>query len=97
MQGLKGRGECECIVLAKEIGAKAIPLDDKRARKTAQATGIEAVGTLALLVYATKEELLTKKDAGAAVKSLMETGFRISKYQGYFPFYPGQSAWAILV
>lgn len=79
VQGLKGRGECECIVLAKEIGAKAMLLDDKRARKTAQATGIEAVGTLALLVHAAKEGLLTKQDAGTAVKSLMEAGFRISK------------------
>ncbi len=32
---LRGKGGCECIVLAGEIGAKVILFDDKKARKAA--------------------------------------------------------------
>lgn len=77
--GLKGRGECECIVLAREIGAKAILTDDKKARKTALACGIETAGTLGLLVQAAREGILTKQEALTAVKSLVETNFRVSE------------------
>lgn len=77
--GLLGKGESECIVLAKEIGARVILTDDKKARKTAAAGGIETTGTLGLLVQAVREGILTKEDALAAVESLSETGFRLSK------------------
>jgi|GEM_PF-4903845 len=39
--GLRGRGECECIVLAREIGAKAVLTDDKKERGYA----VEKAGT----------------------------------------------------
>lgn len=77
--GLKGRGECECIVLAREIGAKAILTDDKKARKTALACGVERAGTLGLLVQAVKEGVLTRQEALAALEALVKTNFRVSE------------------
>ncbi|MBE3586001.1 MAG: DUF3368 domain-containing protein [Thermoanaerobacter sp.] len=72
LQGdLRGRGECECIVLAEETGAKAILTDDKKARKVALSAGVEVAGTLGLLVRATKEGILTKQEAIDAVESLI--------------------------
>lgn len=76
---LKGRGESECIVLAREIGAKAVLTDDKKARKAVEASGIAAIGTLGLLVRATKEGILAKEQALNAIKGLAETNFRLSK------------------
>jgi len=76
---LKGRGESECIVLAREIGAKAVLTDDRKARKAVEASGIAAIGTLGLLVRATKEGILAKEQALNAIKGLTETNFRLSK------------------
>lgn len=45
-------GESEAIVLAKEIGAKFVILDDEEARKVAEAEGLKVVGGLSLLVQA---------------------------------------------
>ncbi|MBE3572947.1 MAG: hypothetical protein IMW95_08340 [Moorella humiferrea] len=68
--GLRGRGECECIVLAQEIGAKAVLTDDKKARKAVEASGIAAAGTLGLLVRAAKEGILAKGEAGCCTSSV---------------------------
>jgi len=76
---LRGRGECECIVLSREIRARAVLTDDKRARKAVEASGIAAVGTLGLLVRATKEGILAKEQALDAIKGLAKTNFRLSK------------------
>ena len=43
------RGEAEAIVLAKELNAHIIILDDNRARKAARAIGLNVAGTLAIL------------------------------------------------
>ncbi|MGB9866528.1 MAG: DUF3368 domain-containing protein [Bacillota bacterium] len=77
--GLRGRGECECIVLARQIGARAVLTDDKKARKTVEASGIAAVGTLGLLVQAVREGILAKEEALAAIENLTRTNFRVSK------------------
>ncbi|MGB9662060.1 MAG: DUF3368 domain-containing protein [Moorellaceae bacterium] len=77
--GLRGRGECECIVLAQEIGAKAVLTDDKKARKAVEASSIAAVGTLGLLVQAAKEGILKKEEALAVVENLTRTDFRLSR------------------
>lgn len=50
-----GAGEIEAISLAIVVGARAILLDDRLARKTAAALGLPVVGTLAVLVRAKRE------------------------------------------
>lgn len=49
-----GKGESECIVLAKEINADFVVLDDKDARKMAEFLGLNVIGTLGILVMAYK-------------------------------------------
>jgi predicted nucleic acid-binding protein len=44
-----GPGEMNTILLAKELGANPVLLDDYRARKLAKAEGLEILGTVGLL------------------------------------------------
>jgi hypothetical protein len=44
-----GPGEMSTILLAKELGANPVLLDDYRARKLAKAEGLEILGTVGLL------------------------------------------------
>jgi uncharacterized protein len=44
-----GAGEMSAIVLAKEIGANAVLLDDFRAREVAKAEGLDILGSVGLL------------------------------------------------
>lgn len=76
---LRGKGECECIVLAQETGASIILADDKKARKIASQGGFRVIGTLGLLVMAAQDEIITKQDAANAVNSLANTNFRLSE------------------
>jgi predicted nucleic acid-binding protein len=47
-----GRGEAEAIVLARELQADALILDDATARRVAEAEGRNVLGLLGLLVHA---------------------------------------------
>jgi predicted nucleic acid-binding protein len=51
LRGQVGRGEAEAIVLAWELGADAIILDDATARGIAEAAGQRVRGLLGLLLY----------------------------------------------
>jgi uncharacterized protein len=44
-----GPGEMSTILLAKELGANVVMLDDYRARKVAKAEGLEILGSVGLL------------------------------------------------
>ena len=80
LQGdLRGRGECECIVLAGELGIDTVLIDDKKARKIAEKAGIQVVGTLGVLVLAVKEKVLSKDDALGIIQLLAESDFRLSE------------------
>jgi uncharacterized protein len=46
-----GRGESEAIVLAKELGADFLVIDDAAARQSAEAEGQRVVGLLGWLIY----------------------------------------------
>jgi len=76
---LRGKGECECIILAGEIGAKAVLIDDKKARKIARQAGIEIIGTLGVLVMAVKGNILQKDEAVKVVELLVKSDFRLSR------------------
>ncbi|MCL7453579.1 MAG: DUF3368 domain-containing protein [Anaerolineae bacterium] len=47
-----GPGEAETIVLAKELGADRVVMDDLDARRFARRVGLELIGTLGLLLVA---------------------------------------------
>lgn len=61
-----GWGEAEAIVLAREIGADAVVLDDATARQMAEHEGCRVVGLLGLLIAGKQRGLL------AAVKPLLD-------------------------
>jgi predicted nucleic acid-binding protein len=47
-----GAGEAAAIALALEVGAEAILIDERRARKTAERFGLKPIGVLAVLANA---------------------------------------------
>ena len=51
-------GESEAIALALEIGANLVLLDERDARETAEAFGLELLGTIGILIWAKKEGLI---------------------------------------
>jgi uncharacterized protein len=59
-------GEAEAIVLAMENGIQNILIDDYRARRTAQASGLFTIGTVGVLVKAKKNGMI------ASVHNCME-------------------------
>ncbi len=69
-----GVGESACIVLAIEIGAELVILDDRRARLQALAHGLNITGTIGVLLRAGKAGRL---DFPQALDELLATGFRL--------------------
>jgi hypothetical protein len=53
-----GDGEWEAIALAVEVGARAILLDDRPARRLAAMAGLSVIGTLGLLLSAKRAGLI---------------------------------------
>ena len=49
-RGRLGDGECEAIVLAVDVRASAIIIDDRPARRLAETAGLHVIGTLGLLL-----------------------------------------------
>jgi hypothetical protein len=47
-----GKGECGVIILAEEIDAQRVIIDDRAARQVAQARGLPLIGTSGVLVVA---------------------------------------------
>ncbi len=70
------RGEAEVIVLAKELDADRVVMDDLDARRFARRAGFDLVGTLGLLLAARlRGEIPT---VGEEIERLQILGFRIT-------------------
>jgi len=54
-----GRGEAEAIVLAKELNADVLIIDDKIPRDIAKSMGLKITGTLALINEALERKIIT--------------------------------------
>lgn len=71
-------GEAETIALAIDEKANQIVLDDKPARRKAEAMGLDVIGTLRILRMMYDAKLINKTEIIQALTKLSETGFRIS-------------------
>ena len=76
-RGRLGAGEWEAIALAVELGAGAILIDDRPARRLAQAAGLNVIGTLGLLLEAKRAGHI--KTIRAELDKLLETSFFLSQ------------------
>ena len=70
------KGEAEVLVLAKELNADLILLDEEKARKTAVIAGFEIMGLLGLFILAKNLGLI--HEVRPLVDKLMIKKFRIS-------------------
>lgn len=71
------RGEAEAVVLAKELGADYLLVDEKKARRVARSSEIKIIGTVGILGLAAKKGLIHDLD-GTFLK-LEENGFRFTE------------------
>lgn len=71
-----GAGEREAISLALEAGACLVILDDRPARRTAQALSLPVIGTLGVLLAAKRRGLVP--DVRSCLDELMQQDFRVS-------------------
>ncbi len=72
-----GSGESEAIVLAGEVAASRLILDDKKARRIARQLGLPITGTLAVLLRAKQQGLLAS--VRDVLDELAASRFRISR------------------
>jgi predicted nucleic acid-binding protein len=72
-RGRLGDGEWEAIALASEVGAAAILIDDRPARRLAEMAGLSVIGTLGLLLEAKKVGLI--RTIRPELDKLLETSF----------------------
>jgi predicted nucleic acid-binding protein len=71
-----GLGESEAICLALEISAQWVILDERPARRLAQALGLPVIGTLGILLASKRRGLLTA--VRPCIDALVNLGFHIS-------------------
>ncbi len=74
-------GEASILSLAKELDKQdsTVILDDYGARKIARSLNFRVIGTLGILLYCAKKQIMNKKQVKTYLKRLStETNFRIS-------------------
>ena len=76
-RGRLGDGEWEAIALAIELEASAIVIDDRPARRLAEAAGLNVIGTLGLLLEAKRAGHI--RTIRAELDKLIETSFVLSQ------------------
>ena len=72
-RGRLGDGEREAIALAIEVGAGAILIDDRPARRAAAAAGLNVIGTLTFLLEAKRSGHI--ETIRAELDNLLATSF----------------------
>ncbi len=75
VKGMMGRlheGELSAIVMAQELSADYVILDDLLARRKAHSLGINVMGTLGLLLLMEKRQLLTRQQVWQFITRLTQ-------------------------
>jgi predicted nucleic acid-binding protein len=72
------QGEMDVILLAQELKADWVLVDEKLGRIVAEAVGLRVKGTLGVLLTAYRAGLLSRKEAEEAVERLAESPIRVS-------------------
>jgi hypothetical protein len=76
LQAQLGPGESEAISLAVELHARWVILDDRPARRLAEALGLPLIGTLGIVLVAKRRGFL--REVRASLDELMKVGFRVA-------------------
>jgi predicted nucleic acid-binding protein len=71
-------GELQTLLLAQEVQADWVLIDERLGRRVARAMGLEIKGTVGVLLAAFLAGLISKEQALKAVHTLVEKGIRIS-------------------
>ena len=71
-------GELDTILLAQELQADWVLIDEKLGRKVAKALNLPVQGTLGLLLAAYRAGLLTQEEARTAAATLRDSAVRLS-------------------
>ncbi len=78
-------GELSVLLLAQEIEPDWVVIDERLARRVAQAMGLPVKGTLGILLAAVWAGLLTRQAALDALEQLLSGGIRVSpRWQHWF-------------
>jgi predicted nucleic acid-binding protein len=72
-----GPGECAAIVLAGELEADRLLIDDRAARREARARGLPLIGTVGTIVLAKQQGFIS--DVHEVLDELIACGMRISQ------------------
>jgi len=73
-----GQGEMDVILLAQEVEADWVLIDEKLGRKVAETVGLRVKGTLGVLLNAYQTHLLSREEAEEIIETLSASSVRVS-------------------
>lgn len=72
-------GESEAIILADELKASVLVMDERKGRKVAQKMGIKITGTVGILIQAYDEKKISANDVKSYLTQLKNSNIRLSE------------------